>query len=278
MKTFIKKCSITLICLTLILCCTLNSFAYIECDGNVNAYEWEGTEQVILFEGFGHSGCCYHSACVKFKYIEEDRRVYLAVFLENSNSDLSKTPEDTSNEIYFSFNNSSRLTLRSNLTSDYNEDEFFLNYGYFADSFGGGTYEAEIVLKELEYDETITVNFSVKDYNSDTSQTYKIVIKSEELKEEESESISAAEKEKEKAAKTTKEKTTKKSSSRTTKKRTTTKKETTTEFITAVLTEDYETYSETMEKNSNSILIIGVACVVTSVAAMCVAMFKKDKQ
>jgi len=115
----------------------------------------------------------------------------------------------------------------------------------------------------------------LKDYHGDTSQTYQLNIKSEEFKEEESESLSRAEKESEKKAKEeklNKKQTYKKSSSKTTRK-----KETTTEFRTAVLTESYESYSQTLEKNNKSILIIGISCVATSVCAMCVALFRKKQ-
>ncbi|MBE6784520.1 MAG: hypothetical protein E7536_10995 [Ruminococcaceae bacterium] len=273
MKHFIKKCGIFTVCFCVILCCVLNSFAYIDCDGNINAYEWKDVEQNILFERSGHSGCCYHSACVKFKYIEQDRRIYLAVFLDNSiNNDF----DGTDSEIIISFNDSSEVILRTDLTSDYNEDAFLVNFGYFADGAGGGTYETEIVLKELEYDNILTLNLTLKDYHGDTSQTYQLNIKSEEFKEEESESLAQAEKESEEAAEeASKNKTTKKTSAKTTKKKTTTEKETTTEFKTAVITESYESYSRTLEKNNNSILIIGGACVVTSLCAMCIVLFKK---
>lgn len=276
MKHFIKKCGLVFVCIFIVLCFALNSFAYIECDGNINAYEWKDVEQNILFEHSGHSGCCYHSACVKFKYIEQDRRIYLAVFIDNSiNNDF----DGSVSEIAISFNDSSEVILRSDLTAEYNEDAFFVKYGYFSDDIGGGTYETEIVLKELEYDNILTLNLTLTDYHGDTSQTYQLNIKSEEFKEEESESIAQAEKESEKESKenASKNKTTKKSSSRTTKKITTTEKETTTEFVTAVITESYESYSQTLEKNNNSILIIGGACVVTSLCAMCIVLFKKKQ-
>ncbi len=276
MKHFIKKCGLVFVCIFIVLCLALNTFAYIECDGNINAYEWKDVEQNVLFEHSGHSGCCYHSACVKFKYIEQDRRIYLAVFIDNSiNNDF----DGSVSEIAISFNDSSEVILRSDLTSDYNEDAFFVKYGYFSDDIGGGTYETEIVLKELEYDNILTLNLTLTDYHGDTSQTYQLSIKSEEFKEEESESIAQAEKESEKESRenASKSKTTRKSSSRTTKKITTTEKETTTEFVTAVITESYESYSQTLEKNNNSILIIGGACVVTSLCAMCIVLFKKKQ-
>ena len=272
MKHIIKKCGFIFVCISIVLCFTLNTSAYIECDGNANTYEWKNVEQNMLFERSGHSGCCYHSACVKFKYIEQDRRIYLAVFIDNS---VSNDFDGSVSEIILSFNDSSEVILRSDLTSDYNEDAFFMNFGYFSDGAGGGTYETEIVLKELEYDNILTLNIALKDYHGDTSQIYQLNIKSEEFKEEESESLSRAEKESEKKAKEekqSKKQTYKKSSSKTTKK-----KETTTEFRTAVLTESYESYSQTLEKNNKSILIIGISCVATSVCAMCVALFSKKQ-
>ncbi len=283
MKSYVKTYSKILFCLTLFCCCNLNAFAFIECDGKINVYEWDECEQTVLFDDFNVSGSCYHSVCVKHKYIEEDRRVYLGVLMENHNNSLDKVPENTSNEIYISFNNSSEIIVRSDLTSDYNEGEFSLKFGYFPDSFGGCNYELDCVLKELEYDEILTMNIRIKDYEGNVTQTYEVNIKSEEMKEEESVSLEEAEKEsekesKKKAEKITKRKTTKKYSSKTTKAKTTKKAETTTEYVTAILTEEYETYSETLKKNNNSILIIGVACVLTSVAAMCVALFKKENK
>lgn len=282
MKAFLKIFGIVLICLIFLFCYAFNCFALIECDGNVNAYEWEDAEQVTLFSGFGHSGCCYHSATVKFVYTEEERRVYLALFLENANSSLSKVPENTESEIYVSFNSSSEIIMNSSLESEYNEDEFLLKYGYFGDSFGGGTYEAEIVLKELDFYETISADLSIRDYNGDTSQTYRILIKSEEEKESESESQAKAEKEKTTKNKskksTSKKKRSRKSSSRRkSSSKTSTSKASTTQYITAVLTENYESYSSTVEKNNKSILAIGVFCVVSALAAVCLSAFKKNK-
>lgn len=261
---------------------TINSAAYIECDGKLNLYEWDEYEQTVLFEDEGISGNAYHSLVVKHKYIDSDRRVYLGISMEILNKKINGNPEEAFNEIYISFNDSSEIVLCSDMTADFNEDEFYLDFGYSADSFGGCTYEVECVLKELEYDNILTMNIQLADHNGDTSQVYEIKIKSEELKEEESvseaESIKEAEKESKKAAKEeAKNKTTKKSS-RTTKVKTTKPKETTTEFVTAIITEAYEEYSKVIEKNNRSTIIIGVACVVTSVAAMCVALFKKERK
>lgn len=282
MRSLSKWFGSALLCSLMLFFCSVNSWAYIECDGKINLYEWEECEQTVLFDDAGVSGNAYHSLCVKHKYIEEDRRIYLGILMENLNSELDKAPENMTNTVYISFNNSSEIVLHSDRTAEYNEDEFFLNFDCFADSFGGCAYEMECVLKELKYDEILTMNIRVEDYNGDVSQTYQINIKSEELKEEESLSVAESEKESEKeskeaAKKAEKEKTSKKSS-KTSKTKTTKPKETTTEFITAVLTEEYKAYSETVEKNNNSVLIIGIACVVTSVAAMCITLFRKDKK
>lgn len=272
-----KIFSIVILCLMLCNIFAVNSFAYIDCDGQINIYEWEDCERTLLFKGTNGSGNAYHSMSVNHKYIEEDRRIYLGILLENINSQASKLPENTASEIYISFNNSSEIVLRSDLTAEYDENAFFVNFGYRDDSFGGSSYEVECVLKELEYDDILTLNISAKDYNGETTQIYRISVKSEEKKEEESLSVAESEKEAEKESKKAqKEKTTKKP--RTTKQKTTKKPETTTEFITARITEDYETYYEKTEKNNRSIIIIGVACVVTSVAAVCVSVFQKEKK
>ena len=277
------------ICLIMVAVCTINSAAYIDCDGRLNLYEWDEYEQPVLFDRGGVSGNAYHSPVVKHKYIDSDRRVYLGISMEIMNDKIEGTPKDIFNEICISFNNSSGIVLCSDMTSDFNEDEFYLDFGYFADDFGGCTYEVECVLKELEYDNILTMNIQLTDHNGDTSQIYEIKIKSEELKEEESvseaESIKESEKESKKAekaktTKTTKSKATKAGTAkaRTTKAKTTKPKETTTEFVTAVITESYQEYSEVIENNNKSTIIIGAACVVTSVAAMCVALFKKEKK
>ena len=280
-----KSICLMLICLIMVAVGTINSAAYIECDGKLNLYEWDEYEQTVLFDRGGVSGNAYHSLVVKHKYIDSDRRVYLGISMEILSDKFEEFSEDAFNEICISFNNSSEIVLCSDMTSDYNEDEFYLDFGYFADGFGGCTYEVECVLKELEYDNILTMNIQLKDHNGDTSQIYQIKIKSEELKEEESvseaESIKEAERESKKAEKESKkaekDKTTKKSA-RTTKAKTTKAKETTTEFKTAVITESYEEYSKVIEKNNNSTIIIGIACVVTSVAAMSIALFKKEKK
>ncbi len=233
-------------CLLMVFICTVNSFAYIECDGKLNLYEWDEYEQTVLFDHGGVSGNAYHSLVVKHKYIDSDRRVYLGISMEILSDKFNGSPEDIFNEIYISFNDSSEIVLCSDMTSDVNEDEFYLDFGYSADSFGGCTYEVECVLKELEYDNILTMNIQLADHNGDTSQIYEIKIKSEELKEEESvseaESIKEAEKESKKDAKEeSKNKTTKKAPRttkvRTSKAKTTKAKETTTEFVTAVITE-----------------------------------------
>ncbi len=272
-----------LLCLLTVVICAVNAAAYIECDGKLNLYEWDEYEQTVLFDHEGISGNAYHSLVVRHKYIDSDRRVYLGISMEFLNDKIDNMSEDIFNEIYISFNNSSEIVLCSDMTSDFNEDEFYLDFGYSADNFGGCTYEVECVLKELEYDNIITMNIQLADHNGDISQVYQIKIKSEELKEEESVSEAESMKEAERESKeAVKDKTTKKSSRttkvRTTKAKTTKQKETTTEFITAIITEPYEEYSKVLEKNNRSIVIIGAACVVSSVAAMCVALFKKDKK
>ncbi len=248
----------------------LKADAYIESDGAINLYEWENCDQTILFQGYETSGTCYHSICVKYRYIQLDRRIYIAVLAENGNSDLSKSPENNYTELFLSFNNSSKINICSDGNVHYNEDDFFVKYGSKNDSFGGVAYETEIVLKETGFDETLTMYLQIKDYENNLTQIFEVKIKSEELKEKESESVAESEKQSEKDAKSTK--------SRTTKKKTTTKKETTTELETAIITEEYVPYSEELKKSNRGVIGIGVACVLTSVAAMCVSVFKKDKK
>lgn len=246
--------------------------AFIESDGKVNLYEWEDCDRIILFQGYDVSGTCYHSICVRYKYIQLDRRIYVSVVAENSNSDLSKAPENNYTELYLSFNDSSKLSVFSDGDSEYNSDEFYLKHGSLNDSFGGVSYEAEVVLKETGFDDIITIYLQMKDYEGNLSQIFEIDVKSEELKEKESESIAESEKQSEKEAeekkKTTKNKTEKK----------TTEKETTTELETAIITEEYAPYSEELKKSNREIVGIGAVCVLTSVAAMCVTIFKKDKK
>lgn len=146
-----------------------------------------------------------------------------------------------------------------------------MKYGSKNDSFGGVSYETEIVLKETGFDETLTMYLQMKDYENNLTQIFEVKIKSEELKEKESESVAESEKQSEKDVKNTKSRTTK-------KKATTTKKETTTELETAIITEEYVPYSEELKRSNRGIIVIGVACVLTSVAAMCVSVFKKDKK
>ncbi len=252
----------------------LKASAYIESDGAINLYEWEKCDQTILFRGYEASGSCYHSICVKYRYIQLDRRIYIAVLAENGNSDLSKAPENNYTELFLSFNNSSKINICSDGNAHYNEDDFFVKYGSKNDSFGGVAYETEIVLKETGFNETLTMYLQMKDYENNLTQIFEVKIKSEELKEKEAESVAESENQSEKEAKAN-AKTTK---SRTTKKKTTTKKETTTELKTAIITEEYVPYSEELKKSNRGIIGIGVACVLTSVAAMCVSVFKKDKK
>ena len=109
----------------------------------------------------------------------------------------------------------------------------------------------------------------LKDYEGNLTRIFETDIKSEELKEKESESIAESEKQSEKEAKEKANNENKKS---------TTKKETTTELKTEIITEEYVPYSEELKKNNRSVIAIGAVCVLTSVAAMCVSIFKKDKK
>lgn len=248
---------------------SLDASAYIESDGTINLYEWESCDQTILFEGYEISGTCYHSVCVKYRYIEHDNRIYVAVLAENSNSDLSKAPENNYTELFISFDNSSKIKICSDGKFNYNENDFFVKYGSKNDSFGGVSYEAEILLKAAEYNEIITMYVQLKDYEGNLTRIFETDIKSEELKEKESESIAESEKQSEKEAK---------EKANNEKKKSTTKKETTTELKTEIITEEYVPYSEELKKNNRSVIVIGAVCVLTSVAAMCVSIFKKDKK
>lgn len=247
----------------------IKAFAYIESDGTVNLHEWENCDQTILFQGYEISDTCYRSIHVKYRYISLDRRIYIAVVAENGNTNLSKVPEENYTELYFSFNNSSEITICSDGNALYNKDEFFLRHGSKTDSFGSVSYEAETLLKELGYDDKLTMYVQMKDYNGNLTQLFEIEIKSEELKEKESESIAESEKQSEKDAK---------ENAKASKKKTTSKKETTTELETAIITEEYAPYSAELKKGNREIIVIGVTCVLTSIAAMCVSVFKKDKK
>lgn len=280
MGKFIRIIGVLILCLAFVLTCTPGVLAYIECDGLINLYEWDGVEKIILFSRNDHSGCVYSSACARVKFIEEDRRVYFALTLSNEKD----FPEDAYCEVNISFNGSSEIVLGSDGISVYDENEFDVEYGYTSDSFGGGNFEADIALKDTDYSEKLIMNISVGDYEGKVSQDYNVVIKSVELMESESISIRESEKQSEKEAKksekTTKKRTTKKSTTKAKKSRTTKRKTTTeekTQYITEKVTFDYETFSEKQNKNTRSILLVGIVCAVTSVIAMCVSISKKDK-
>lgn len=248
---------------------SLNASAYIESDGTINLYEWENCDRTILFKGYETSGTCYHSVCVKYRYIGHDNRIYVAVQAENSNNNLSKVPENNYTELYISFDDSSEIKICSDGNSDYNKNNFFVKYGSKSDSFGNVSYEAEILLKDVGYDDIVKMYVRLKDYDGNLTRIFETDIKSEELKEKESESIAESEKQSEKETKEKANKANKKS---------TTKKETTTELKTEIITEEYVPYSEELKKNNRGIIAIGAVCVLTSVAAMCVSIFKKDKK
>lgn len=264
MKKIVKYINIFLLCAIVIFSCNMNSFAYISCDGNINLYEWNNIEEKILFRPHDTTGCCYNSASAKVKYIEEDRRVYLAIFIDNGDrKDFNKNET----KAIVSFNKSSDIILNTDSTAEYDKNEFVVRFGYCPDDTGGGSYEADIVLKEVDFEDILTLNITLIDYLSNKSQTFKVEIKSEELKEEEEEeSRSLAEEE---SRDKENKKTTKKKESKTTKK------ETTTVVKTAIVTEDYNSYSENLDKNNKTILYIGGACVLTSLGAMLVVLFKK---
>ncbi len=258
MKKLIRNINIFLLFISVIFCCKIHTFAYISCDGNVNVYEWKNAENKTLFRPHDTTGCCYNSASAKVKYIEEDRRVYLAIFIDNGER---KDFNGNETKAIVSFNESSDIILCSDSTSEYNKDEFVVRFGYAPDDAGGGSYETDIVLKDVPYEDVLTLNITLVDYLSNISQTFKIDIKSEELKEEESRSLAQSEKEKEENKKTTKTKTT--------------KKEATTILKTAVITEDYGSYSENLNKSNTAIITIGIATVITALAALLVMLFKK---
>lgn len=262
MKNTIKTVCAFLLCAIIFLCLNANFFAYISCDGNVNMYEWKSAEDITLFRPHDRTGCCYSSASAKVKYIEEDRRVYLAVFIDNGDRRDFNGKET---KMIVSFNESSEIIFNSVPTAEYDKNEFVVRYGYSPDETGGGSYETDIVLKDVPYEDELTINITLVDYLSNISQTFKIDIKSEELKEEESRSVAQSEKDAENNknnAKTTKEKTTKP------------KKETTV-LKTAVITEDFVSYSESLNKSNTTIITIGAVCTVASVGALLAVLFKK---
>ncbi len=261
MNKIFKSIVIFSLCIAFLFGCNIKPFAYISCDGNINIYEWKEVEEKILFRPHDTTGCCYTSASARVKYIEEDRRVYLAIVISNYDR---KDFNGKETKVIVSFNESSDIIFNSDSTTEYNKNEFVVRSGYTGDETGGGVYETDIVLKDVYYEDVLTINITLVDYLSNTSQTFKIDIKSEELKEEESESVRQSEKEGEENKKTTKRKSTK-----------TTKKETTTVLKTAVITESYGSYSENLDKSNTTIIAIGAACVVTSFGALLVAIFKK---
>lgn len=259
MKKTIKTVIMFSLYIAFIFCFQLNPSAYISCDGNAKLYEWKDAEEKILFRPHDKTGCCYSSSSAKIKYIEEDRRVYLALFIDNFDR---KDFNGNETKVIISFNNSSDIILHTDSTSEYNEDEFVVRFGYMPDENGGGSYEADIVLKDVPYEDVLTLNITLVDYLSNVSQTFKLNIKSEELKEEESRSVAQAEKESEESKKTTKAKTTKP------------KKETTV-LKTAIITEDFVSYSENINKSNTAIIITSSVCAVASLSALLVAIFKK---
>ncbi len=262
MKKVLSKSIIFLLLLTILSCCNLTASAYIKCDGHLNRYEWDDYEEIILFDSSRPFSDCYHSGSLKYKYIEEDRRVYLGITLENAEKKDDGT-EDVPSEVYLSFNDSSQIILRSDLTADFEETEFFLNFGHYKSYPIGESFEIETVLKELNFEETLTIKIQFRDSSGVTSQKYSVQIKSEELRE--SESASVAEKQTSKA-----ERTTKKKSPKTTKE-----KETTTKLITEVISENFNDYSQTLKKSNNSVLIVSIVCVITSVSALIITLFRK---
>ncbi len=272
MRKIIKNTGAFFVCMLLVFTFTVSAFAEIDCDGWANYYEWEDVESRKLFGADDHSACVYISAFARVKFEEEKRRVYLALCLEND----CETTDDMSNSIKLRFNNSPEIVLYSDGRAEYDKDLFDVKFGYLADSWGGGCYEVDFLLKETDYSETLIMTLEIEDYEGNASQAYDLIIKSEELLEAESrseaESKKEAEKESKKNAKTTKSKTTK------AKKAKTTKTETTTEHITEVITEDYEKFMENQNNNTRSILVIGVVCAVLSVVAMGFSFTLKSKK
>ena len=254
-----------LLFISLALSACLNAYAYIESDGKVNLYEWENCDKTVLFKGYDTSGTCYHSICVKYRYIHADRRIYVAVIAENGNSELSKAPESNVTNLYLSFNGSSRINVCSDGSAQYGEDEFFLKYGSSNDSFGGVSYEAEVVLKETDFDGSLTMYLQMKDYEGNLSQIFEVNVKSEELKE--AESLSEAEREKSSVT----EESVKKNPTR----KPVTEKETTSKPETVIKTEEYVPYSDELKKNNKISVAVGTACVTLALAATCVLIFKK---
>ncbi len=266
-----KKILAFIFCVLIVFTVPLNTFAQINCDGWANAYEWNGVESNLLFKKGDHSGCDFITASARVKFEEESRRVYLALGLEGN----GVANESELNHIYVIFNDSSEIILYSDGEAEYDKNDFDVEFGYVADNYGGGTYEADFALKSIDYSDTLVMTLKIADCNGDVSQEYRLTVKSEELIEKESvfeeESKKEAEKEQSKKERTTKVKTTK---TKTTKAKTT---KIETEYITAVITEEYKSYAENQSKNSRAVLFIGIACVVTTIAAMCVSLKSKNK-
>ena len=60
-EKLIKAICLIFLCFMMVAVGTINSAAYIECDGKLNLYEWDEYEQTVLFDHGGVSGNAYHS-------------------------------------------------------------------------------------------------------------------------------------------------------------------------------------------------------------------------
>ncbi len=246
--------------------------ASVECDGNVGLHEWADCDRILLFEGREVSDTVYRSMCVRYMYNKAEKRVCVSVIADSKDKSHTIPDETNGSEFYISFNDSSEISINTDGTLLCNEDEFFVRHGATADSFGGASYEADIVLKELRLNGKLTMFVQLRDCNGVLSPKFEITIS------DGSEEITYAEIPAEKnSGKNSEGRTQKprKHESKTNIEDETTKKE----VETVIITEEYKSLSDTLKSNSRALVGIGAFCVLSCVAAMCFVIFRKpDKK
>lgn len=241
--------------------------AYIEPDGTVNRFEWEECDPVILLETHQPAESCYHLIYIRYKYIQSDNRIYIAVVAENENGKFSDNPSINEAELYFSFDNSSEITIRSDGTAEYSEEDFYVRHGSHHDNFGNVYYEAETVLKENRTDEKLTMYIQLKDHENNLTRVFETDITSTEDKTSTTHS-----------GEVKGNVTSRKPHSNKNKETTVRKTEESKKMKTEIITQSYDSYSDELRKSNIISLAVGTACVVVALGAMCVVIFKKNKQ
>lgn len=247
----------------------ITASATVECDGNVGLAEWKSCDGIILFEGHDVSDTIYRSMCVRYMYNKTEKRVCVSVIADSKNKSHRTPDEKIGGEFYVSFNDSSEISIGTDGTLICNEEEFFVRHGASADSLGGTSFEADIVLKELRLNGKLTMFVQLRDCNGVVSPKFEITISdgNEEITYE----------------KIPGEKITDKKSEKGTKKPQKNEQKTdseyeTTEIETVIITEEYESFSRTLKSNSRVLVGIGIFCVLSSVAAMCFVIFRKPEK